>query len=329
MRLGQNIYRHDGLLAIPKGAIIHSKELDTLKYFMLDYVLVSERKESFAHKDDISFTLNILEASYKQSSLWDKGFGENLYAAVSKKIIKNKKLKIYLNELRNLDSYSYAHCINISMVIAALLSVHKEVDDELAGLTLLSLFHDIGRVQMDDIFNKEGKLTDGEFKQLTRHPIVSLAMLRKAGFSEYDLKFVSETHEKWDGSGYPSRIKGDEIADLAQLVFIADVYNALSSYRPYRGIYSPYSVIQIIENERDKMFGESYVDIFLERFIPYPIGSMVELSNGYTAIVKRMRSQRKLLPVVEIVSEHTGEKAALVDLAVEQSMRIKKIIQSY
>lgn len=329
MRLGQNIYRHDGLLAIPKGSVILRKELDTLSYFLLDFVLVSERTELVVAKDDINFTLNILESAYMQSNLWDKEFGKELFAHISKRIIKNRKLRKYLNDLRELDSYSYAQSINISMITATLLSPDKKVDEELANIVLLSLVHDVGRNQMDDIFNKEGKLTEEEFKQLTTHPMVSLKMLKKAGFSEYELKFVTETHEKWDGSGYPQKMKGSEISDLAQLIFISDVYNALSSYRPYRGIYSPYSVIQIIENEKNKMFGEKYIDIFLERFTPYPIGTMVELNNGETAIVSRIRSKRKLLPIVEVIDDLTGERSALIDLAVDNSLRIKKIIQSY
>lgn len=329
MRLGQNIYRHDGMLAIPKGSTIHQKELDTLRYFYIDFVLVTERHELVAKKEDINYTLNILEAAYKQSTLWDASFGKLLYEKVSKGILKNRRLKKYMNNLRELDSYSYAQSINISMIIANLLSPNKVVDDELAHLVMMSLVHDVGRIQMNDIFNKEGKLTDEEYQKLTQHPLVSLKMLRKAGFDEYQLKFVGETHERWDGGGYPYRIKGEEISDFAQLIFIADVYNALSSYRPYRGIYSPYSIIQILENERNKMFGETYVDLFLERFTPYPIGSMVELNNGHTAIIKRMRSHRKLLPIVEIVSEKTGEVTNLVDLSVEKDLRIKKIIQNY
>lgn len=329
MRLGQNIYRHDGMLAVPKGSLIYQKELDTLRYFFIEFVLVSGQNEMVGKKDDINYTLNILEAAYKQSTLWDKTFGELLYEKVSAGILKNRRLKKYLNDLRELDSYSYAQSINISMVIANLLSPEKVVDDELANLVLLSLIHDVGRIQMNDIFNKDGKLTEEEYQKLTQHPLVSLKMLQKAGLDSYQLKFVSETHERWDGGGYPYRIKAEEISELAQLIFIADVYNALSSYRPYRGIYSPYSVIQIIENEKNKMFGEAYVELFLDRFTPYPVGAMVELNNGYTAIVKRMRSHRKLLPIVEIISEKTGERTAIVDLSVEKDLRIKKIIQSY
>lgn len=329
MRLGQNIYRHDGMLAIPKGSIIYQRELDTLKYFMVDFVFVADYGENFAKKEDLNFTLNILEASYKQSNLWSEKFGIDLFRKVSGLIIKNRKLKKYINELRNLDSYSFAHSINISMVVATLLSPDMHVDDELAELVMLSLMHDIGRIKMDNIFNKEGKLNDDEFKQLTEHPKLSLKMLRKAGYSEYDLKFVAETHERWDGGGYPERIRGEEISDLAQLIFIADMYNALSSYRPYRGIYSPYSVIQIVESEREKAFGGRYIDVFLDRFTPYPIGSMVELNNGFTGIVKKMRSHRKLLPVVDIISEKTGEKTAVVDLSVEPDLRIKKILKTY
>lgn len=329
MRLGQNIYRHDGMLAIPRGSLIFQKELDTLRYFLLDFILVAEKSEIKSKKDDINFTLNILEAAYRQTSLWNLEFGQKLYEEVSSMIIRNKRLRKYLNELRNLDSYSYAQSINISMIVASLLAPDRQVDSELAKIVLLTLFHDIGRIEMTDIFNKEGKLTNEEYIKLTTHPERSFKLLRKAGFSEYEMKFVTETHEKWDGGGYPARIKAQEISDLAQLIFIADVYNGLSSYRPYRGIYSPYSVIQIIENEKNKMFGEEYIKIFLDRFIPYPIGTLVELNNGSTASVTRYRSNRKLLPVIEIISDKTGERVSVVDLAHEQNLRIKKIIQNY
>jgi len=329
MRLGQNIYRHDGLLALPKGAILMQKELDTLKHFTLDFVLVSESENLLNITDDISFTMNILESAFRQSTFWDKNYGIELYEGLENRIIKNKKLRTYINSLREFDSYSYAHCINISMVVAAILSNTKKVDDELIDIVLLTLFHDIGRIKMENIFNKEGRLDEKEYRELTTHPMVSYKMLRKVGYSEYELKFVLETHERWNGTGYPERLKAEDISDLAQIVFISDVYNALSSYRPYRGSYTPYDVLQIMESERDKAFGSKYIDIFLERFKPYPIGSLVELNNGDLAYVRKIRPTQKLLPIVEIISKDTGEKIGMLDLSLKKDIRIRKIVQAY
>lgn len=329
MKLAQNIYRYDSLLAFPKGITIRPFELQALKQYNIEYVLVLDSHQTIGKKDDINFTLDIIEAVYKQNTLWNGEFGKELYDKLESRIIKNKKIINYLNELRYLDSYSFAHCINISIVIGLLLSVEEKVDNELVHLVLLTLLHDIGRIKLNNVFNKEGKLNDEEFKMLQKHPEYSFDLLKKAGFTEYELKFVQETHEKYDGSGYPMKLKGKEISNLAQLILIADVYNALSSFRPYRRAYLPYEVVQMINEERNKGFGPDYVDFFLENFIPYRIGCLVELNNGQTAVVKRLHKQAKTLPVVDIVNEETGKQIMTIDLALRKDLRIKKIIQTY
>ncbi|QST03064.1 HD domain-containing protein (plasmid) [Pontibacillus sp. ALD_SL1] len=330
MRLGQNIYRNDGLLALPKGAVIHKRERDTLRFHQLEFVLILEENDRYGTKEnDLNTSLNILESAYKKCSLWDEAFGDKLYENISRKILKKKKLQKYINKLRTIDSYSYAHCINVSMVVASLLHVHYQVDEHLSDLVLLALLHDIGRIKLDNIFNKDGKLNGDEFEQLKKHPILSYNMLKGLGFSKHELKFVVETHENWDGSGYPAKLEKEEISELAQLIFIADVYNALSSYRPYRGIYAPYDIVQIIEGEKNKMFGESYIAFFLDRFMPYPVGTKVELNNGHHAVVVKVREGKKMLPLVETVCEKTGERIELIDLSQHQGLRILRINASY
>jgi HD-GYP domain-containing protein (c-di-GMP phosphodiesterase class II) len=326
MRLGQNIYRNDGLLALPKGVVLKKQELDVLRYHRLEYLIVLEKDDSTGTKEnDIHFTLNILEAAYTHCTLWEKSFGKELYEIVSKRIIKKRKLKKYLNKLRTLDSYSYAHCINVSILVAQMLKFQHRMDEHLGDLILLSLFHDIGRIKLNHFFNKEGKLEEEEFEQLKKHPILSMSMLKGIGFSKHELKFVAETHEKWDGSGYPFRIKGNEIEELAQIIYISDVYNALSSYRPYRGVYSPYDIVNIIKSEKNKSFGEEYVHFFLKKFIPYPIGTKVELNDGRTAIVVKVKESQKVLPIIEVFSEDAETREALLDLSQHKEIRIQRV----
>lgn len=328
MKLAQNIYRYDSLLAFPKGITIEGFELNALRKYNIEYVLVLDSHQSIGKKDDINFTLDIIESVFKQNTLWNEEFGRQLYEKLEEKIIKNKKVMKYLNELRYLDSYSFAHCVNISVVIGVLLAINERVDEELTHLVYLTLLHDVGRIKMRKVFAKEGKLNEDEFRLLQKHPYFSFQLLKKAGFTEYELKFVQETHEKFDGSGYPSKLKGNEISNLAQLILIADVYNGLSSFRPYRRAYYPYEVVQIIKEERNKGFGPIYVDHFLENFIPYRVGTLVELNDGKFAKVKHLHTQAKTLPIVELVAEH-GERKKTIDLAVKKDLRIKRIVQSY
>lgn len=328
MRLAQNIFRHDGLLAFSKGTEIQKIHIDAFKYLRLQSVLIYDDKIKI-DDNDINFTLQIIESAYKSAGVWDDDFGKELYLRISKRIIKNRKICKYLNQLRTVDSYSLAHCINISIIIALILTNQGRVDEELADLSYLALLHDIGRIKMKGIFEKPGKLTEKEYDVIRKHPEISFTLLKKAGFSQYDVQFVLETHEKFDGSGYPLQIRRGEISDLAQLIFIADVYNALSSYRPYRSVFPPYEVVQMIESEKNISFGEKYIDVFLEKFKPYRIGERVELSDGRVGVIKRNSSVNNMLPVIDVLSDETGEKEETIDLRYHPELRITKILNEY
>ena len=324
--LAQNIYRHDGLLMYPKGYKLRRMEIEYLSE-SLEYILVEDHDSIYKH-DNIHVTLDIVRSAYQHTSLWKQEVGIALYEGLEKIIVKNKKVQKYLAELRALDNYSFVHCINVSIIVSALLMDENKVDKSLIYLAFLTLMHDIGRIKMKHIFRKEGKLTEDEFKELRKHPQYSFKLLKTAGIAETDLGFVLEHHERFDGSGYPLKLKGFEIAELAQLILIADFYNGLSSDRPYRRAFSPDQVCDMIEQEKHIAFGEKYIQFFLHKFVPYPVGIEVELSNGDTAIVKRMNEARPLFPVVEI-QDARMMKPVTVNLAMETQLKIKRIITVY
>lgn len=324
-RLGQNIYRHDGLLALPRGIVIKQKEIEEIKYHGIDYILAYDKRTPIGNEEDISFTLNIIENAYLKTTLWNEKFGEALYEVVHDKVTSNKKVSKLLNDLRMLDSYSFAHCINISMIIVSLLSKENIRSEELYNLAFVSLLHDIGRLNMVELFNKQGKLSDKEFEMLKNHPQESYKLLKKAGLADEEMAFVMETHEKYNGTGYPYRLKGGAIPDLSQLILIADIYNALSSFRPYRDVYNPHAVSKMIEEETGKAFNQRVVNLFRENFEPYKKGVQVELNDGRIAYVKDTRYS-KTLPLVQIISEHTGKELESIDLSSREDLRIKRIL---
>lgn len=325
-RLGQNIYRHDGLLGLPRGIVLRDAELKEIRYHGIDFILTYDKRTPVGNEQDISFTLNIVEEAFTKTTLWEDEFGKKIYDYMHAKIIKNKKVQKYLNELRMADTYSFSHCINISMVVIGLLKTEQVDKETLGKIAYIALLHDVGRLKLLDLFNKQGKLTDAEFERIKSHPEESFKLLKKAGFLDEDIAFVTETHEKYNGTGYPLQLKGDAISDLGQLILISDVYNALSSFRPYRDVYNPHEVLQIIESEAEVTFNMSVVDFFKRNFSPYREGMLVELSNGKLARVKTTH-YNKTLPVVNVVSEVTGVNVKVIDLQGKRDLRIKRIIE--
>jgi HD-GYP domain-containing protein (c-di-GMP phosphodiesterase class II) len=325
--LAQNLFRHDGLLMYPKGIRLRRPEIEAIAATEIGFVLVEE-KEGVYKEDDFNLTLQIIQAAYCNATLWNKKIGKELADGLEKLVIKNKKIRKYLNELRSLDTYSFVHCINVSMIIASLLLEDQKVDKDVIYISFLTLMHDIGRIKMKQIFSKEGKLTEEEFKELRKHPQYSYDLLKNAGFDDSELGFVLEHHEKFDGSGYPHKLRGFEIQDLAQLVLIADFYNGLSSDRPYRKAFAPEEVVEMIVSEKKFAFGDRHIAFFLEKFTPYPVGTHVELTNGDEARVKEANISHPLFPIVEVISEKMMSPIS-VNLAMEKGLSIRRVITSY
>ena len=132
--------------------------------------------------------------------------------------------------------------------------------------------HDIGKIAIrDSILQKTGKLTDEEFEEIKSHAIFGEKVVEKIknntsdqAFLEYAKIFAVSHHEKWDGSGYPYGLKGEEIPILGRLMAIPDVYDALVSIRPYKKAFTHEEAVKIISEGKGKQFDPVLVDLFLE-----------------------------------------------------------------
>jgi response regulator RpfG family c-di-GMP phosphodiesterase len=133
--------------------------------------------------------------------------------------------------------------------------------------------HDIGKVGIEDsILRKPGKLTEAEFDRIKEHCTLGARILEEAlkklsfrSFLDIAIQLVRHHHEKWDGTGYPEGLKGDEIPVSAQIMALADVYDALRSVRYYKPAFSHDKSMEIILSERERHFGPAIVDAFMAR----------------------------------------------------------------
>jgi putative nucleotidyltransferase with HDIG domain len=176
--------------------------------------------------------------------------------------------------IESADSYTYGHCERVAQRAVAVARRLKLDDTAQTTIRLGAYLHDLGKVRVPhEVLNKPGPLTREEFEIVQMHPIWGLELLASVEFP-WDLKpIIRWHHERYDGTGYPDRLRGDEIPVAAQIVGIVDVYDALTTARSYRPAMSHEAAMTEIERCRG-WWSEAVYDAFtatvpqLDRHVP-------------------------------------------------------------
>ncbi|WP_432649141.1 HD-GYP domain-containing protein [Huintestinicola sp.] len=211
-----------------------------------------------------------------------------------------KDILINIADIKMYDDYTYHHSLSVAIMAIAIgleMGYDRRKLDELG---VAGLLHDIGKVSVPiEIINKKGRLTDEEYSVVRLHPIYAAEHLRARKLVSEDCCLgIIGHHERWDGSGYPMKLKGEEIHEYARILAVADVYDALTSNRPYRIPAPPNEAIEFIMGGMYSHFDENVVKAFLRKVAPFPTGSKVKLSNGETATVIKNNNDQPLRPLV-------------------------------
>ena len=216
--------------------------------------------------------------------------------------------------LQNFDDYTYKHCLRVAMLSTSICTELKLDRESTKEVIVSALLHDIGKSNIDhDIIIKPGKLTDEEFAEIKRHPLIGYQVLKRTGgYNGNILSGVLFHQEKFDGSGYPTGISGTKIPLIARIIAVADVFDALTSNRPYRKPWSVAETEEYMLGSCGTHFDFNVTSAFLHAFNPYPIGTMVELSDGRHGLVIA-HSTNVLRPTIRIVGEGTGEELDLAN----------------
>jgi HD-GYP domain-containing protein (c-di-GMP phosphodiesterase class II) len=162
------------------------------------------------------------------------------------------------------DSYTSGHNLRVTMYalkLAAELHIHPE---QLRALAQGTIVHDVGKINVpDSILNKQGSLTSEERSIIQLHPVKGYEMCKTLGFMMDELGIIRSHHERWDGTGYPDQLKGQDIPLLARIVAVVDVYDALTSNRSYRQAWSQQEVIQLLVDGKNSHFDEQCVEAWI------------------------------------------------------------------
>jgi len=218
-------------------------------------------------------------------------------------------LKICLMDYADAEDYLYYHVTNVCIIAVDLgLGLGFE-PSRLNELGIAGFLHDIGEIKYLNIINKKSRLTKDEYSRVKEHPESGAEILNKFN-KEINTKIidaVQQEHERIDGSGYPRRLRNNEIAEYAQIIGLADVYEAMLHQRPYRNKYTALEAIKTILNNKD-VFECRLIKVLIERIGIFPMGILVRLNTKETALVIKDNPKLPLRPVVNIIFDASGKK---------------------
>jgi HD-GYP domain-containing protein (c-di-GMP phosphodiesterase class II) len=341
MKLAKTIYSSDARVLLGKGVELHSQykqrllDLDIISIYIEDNpsygIEVQDVISESTRIKAIKAVRNIVH-NYTLSQTVDTRPVREIINVIVDDLFYAKDIVINMVDLRAKSDYTFCHMVNVT-VLSVITGISLGYDElQLRDLGVGALLHDIGKIKIDEnIYNKPDVLTDDEYQEVKRHAEQGFEILRKVECLNVICAHVAfQHHERFDGQGYPRRLKGEDIHEYARIVALADVFDALTASRPYRKAMMPYHAVEYLVAMGGRQFDPKLTQLFIDHIAIYPVGSMVELNTREKAIVVAVNKEHKTRPLVRVLTDAQSQmlnEFLEVDLMTNPTLFINNIIE--
>ena len=252
----------------------------------------------------------------------DTELASHMVQEISDSMLRNHEAMINLARLKTADDYTYMHSVAVCALMVALARRLELGEAETRSLGLAGLLHDLGKALMPmEVLNKPGKLTDAEFAIIQSHPARGHKLLVDSQVLDpIVLDVVLHHHERIDGTGYPQRQKGAEISIYAKMGTVCDVYDAITSNRPYKKGWDPAESLKRMAEWTNGHLDAKVFQAFVKSLGIYPTGSLVRLASGRIGVVIEQHASALLKPQVKVFFSTKSDMRIppqVIDLAAE------------
>ena len=335
-----------GQLISSKGLIMSDKSIEKLHQYKLLWIDVEDEESQVFTKSvemDLSYNEKVKRSpEFKEFKEKFDVATEKLKDTINDMVEKNISLDVdillspvmetmdsletrisvfdMMQNMRDYDDATYVHSLNVALICNIFSRWLNFSNEDTRIATACGLLHDIGKITIDkSIIQKPGSLTSAEYDIIKGHTTEGYKILKNQDINEHIKNVALMHHERYDGSGYPSGLKGNETDRFARLVAIADVYDAMTASRVYRNAMCPFAVISMFEEEGYQKYDTEYLLTFLDNIENTYLLNRVRLNNGKEGEIVFINKNRMSKPTVKCGMD-------FIDLSIQKDLYIESII---